>query len=195
LERPLNDAAGKSELGAAKRWTTAGFRARTVVLGVVAIGLVALAAGAAVVITRHSSGGSSTGFPNARPSSTTSRTVAPGNQPLQTLYHLLPQGYDSHNCSPVSSPNRPAIATLECGQMSDPRGPASASFSLYANATAIANAFQNGIEEDTVTPCPNGNQSPATWSTDAAPNVPAGSVLCGTYDNRPDLMWTNNTTC
>jgi hypothetical protein len=59
-------------------------------------------------------------------------------------------------------------------------------------ATALADAFQNGVDEDTVTQCPNGNQSPGTWATDAAPNVSAGSVLCGNYDNRPDLMWTNN---
>jgi len=196
LERPLGDAAGTPELGAAKRRTTAGFRARTLVLGMVAIGLVVLAAGVAVVIAvviaRHSSGGSSPGVPGARPSSTTSRTVTPANQPVQTLYHLLPQGYNSNNCSPVSSPNRQALATLQCGQTSDPHSPASAAFSLYPNVTALANAFQNAVDEDTVTQCPNGNQSPGTWATDAAPNVSAGSVFCGNYDNRPDLMWTNN---
>jgi serine/threonine-protein kinase len=192
LERPLSDAAGTSELGAAKRRTTAGFRARTLVLGLVAIGLVVLAAAVAVVIARHSSGGSSPGVPGARPSSTTSRIVTPATQPVQTLYHLLPQGYNSNNCSPVSSPNRQALATLQCGQTSDPHSPASAAFSLYPNATDLADAFQNGVDEDTVTQCPNGNQSPGTWATDAAPNVSAGSVLCGNYDNRPDLMWTNN---
>jgi hypothetical protein len=38
---------------------------------------------------------------------------------------------------------------------------------------------------------PTDNHS-GTWATDAAPNVSAGSVLCGNYDNRQDLMWTNN---
>jgi hypothetical protein len=117
LERPLNDAAGSSELGVAKLRPTTGFRARAVVLGVVVIALLALAAGVAVVMARHSSGGSSSGHPDTRPSNTTSRTVAPPNQPLQTLYHLLPRGYDSNSCSQVSSPNRQALATLECGQM------------------------------------------------------------------------------
>jgi hypothetical protein len=193
LERSLSDAAAKSELGPAELRTTAGFRARTILIGVVAIGLVALAAGVAIVIARHSSGGSSTGFPKARPNSSTSSTVAPANQPLQTLYHLLPRGYNSNFCWPVSSPNRQALATLECGRQDpDLRGPDSSHFSLYPNATALAKAFQDGVNEDTVTPCPNGNQSPATYSTDAAPNVPAGSVVCGNYDNRPDLMWTNS---
>ena len=194
LERSLGDAAGKLELGAATRPTTAGFRARTIVFGVATIGLVALAAGVAVVVAGHSKSGSPTGSSHARPSSTTTKTVAPANQPLQTLYHLLPRGYDSNNCSPISSPNRQALVTVECGQMSDPHSPASAVFSLYPNATALASAFQNGVDEDTVIPCPNGDQSPATWATDAAPNVPAGSVLCGNYDNRPDLLWTNGHT-
>jgi serine/threonine kinase PknH len=189
LERPLSETAVRSELGAA---TAAGLRGRAVVLGVLAIGLLALAAGVAVVIARHSSGGSSPGVPSARPSSTASGTVTPANQPLQTLYHLLPHGYNANNCSPVSNPNRQALVTLQCGQTSDPQSPASAAFSLYPNATALANAFQNGIDEDTVTQCPGGKPSPGTWATDEAPNVNAGAVLCGNYDNRPDLMWTNN---
>jgi serine/threonine-protein kinase len=159
---------------------------------VVTVCLVALAAGVAVVIARHSGGGSTTAAPSNRPSLTTSTTTTQTNQILQALYHVLPRGYDSNNCSPVSSPNRQALATVECGQTSDPRSPISAAFSLFPNATALANAFQTGIDEDTITQCPNGNQSPATWANDAAPNVPAGSVLCGTYNNRPDLLWTKN---
>ena len=192
LERPLSNTAGMSELGAAKRRTTAGFRGRTIVRGLVAICLVALAAGVAVVISRHSRGGSSPTVPNARPSSPTSSTATPPNQTLQTLYHLLPAGYNANNCSPISSPNRQALATLQCGQTSDPHSPASASFSLYPDATALTNAFQNGIDEDTVTQCPGGKPSPGTWATDEAPNVNAGAVLCGSYNNRPDLMWTND---
>jgi hypothetical protein len=30
------------------------------------------------------------------------------------------------------------------------------------------------------------------WQTDAAPNVAAGSVLCGNDNKGPDLMWTQN---
>ena len=213
LERPLSDAAGRSELGAAtrdgydKNWPgtpavaygdssrprmTAGLRGRTVLLLVITAGLVALVAGVAVVIARISGSGSSTGIPSNRPSVATSKTTTQQSPSVQTLYHLLPKGYDSNNCSPVSSPNREALATVQCGQTSDPRSPPSAAFSVYPNATALANAFQNGVDEDTVTPCPDGNQSPATWSTDEAPNVTAGSVLCGNYKGGPDLLWTKN---
>jgi hypothetical protein len=204
LERSLSDAAGTSELTAAERGggydkysaspttrTTAGFRGSKTALLVVAIGLSALAAGVAVAIARHSGGNSSTGLPSSRPS-TSSATTGPANQTLQRLYHLLPQGYSANDCSPVSTPNRQALATVECKKTSDPHRPASAAFSLYPNAAALADAFQNGIAEDTVTPCPDGKQSPATYQNDAAPNVPAGSVLCGSYNKGPDLMWTQN---
>gem|GEM_PF-5044531 len=177
LERSLSDAAGKSELTAAERGggydkysalpttrTTAGFRGSKTALLVVAIGLPALAAGVAVVIARHSGGNSSTGLPSSRPS-TSSATTGPANQTLLRLYHLLPQGYSANDCSPVSTPNRQALATVECKKTSDPHSPASAAFSLYPNAAALADAFQNGIAEDTVTPCPDGKQSPATYQT------------------------------
>lgn len=203
LERSLSDVAGKSELTAAERGgydndsavpttrTTRGFRRSRVVLLVVAVVAVALAAGVAVVVARHSGGSSSTGVHSGRPG-ISSATSGPANQPLQRLYQLLPRGYDSNNCSTVSSPNRQALATVECPKTSDPSSPTSAAFSLYPNAAALDAAFQNGIEEDTVTPCPNGNQSPGIWQTDAAPNVTAGAVLCGKYNNGPDLLWTQN---
>jgi hypothetical protein len=94
---------------------------------VVAIGVAAIAAGVAVAIARHHSGGGSfRSVPSAGPSSSTSQTVSAANQSVQSLYRLLPRGYDSTNCKPVSSPNKQALATLQCGQASDPHGPASA---------------------------------------------------------------------
>jgi serine/threonine kinase PknH len=215
LERSLSDAADKSELGAAKRGdydkyqpqtpavgygpsfpprpqTTAGFRGWRIVLAVVTVGLVALAAGVAIVIARLSSGGSTTGLPGNQPTITTSGTTTQANKSLQTLYPLLPPGYDSNNCSPIGSPNRQALATVECRQTSDPRSPPYAAFTLYPNETALANAFQSGIDEDTITQCPNGNRPPITWHTKAAPNVPAGSLACGNFNNAADLLFTKN---
>ena len=191
LERSLSDVAGKSELTATPPTTrtTAGLRgSRTVLLGV-AVGVTVLSAVVAIVISRLPGGSSSTALPSGRPS-ISNTTTSPANQPLQRLFQLLPQGYNSHNCARIDSPNRQALATVQCGQTSDPRSPTAAAFSLYPDATALDNAFQNGIDEDTVTQCPDGKQSPATWQSDSAPNVPAGSVLCGKYDNRSDLMWT-----
>jgi serine/threonine kinase PknH len=193
LERSLGDFASKSELTSPTTRTTAGVRgSRTVVL-VVAVGLVALAAGVAFVVARHSGGSSSASLPSSRPSvSTTTTTIAPASQPLQRLYEVLPGAYTSNNCTPADSPNRQALATVECKKTPDPGSPTYAAFSLYPNAAALDKAFQDGISEDAVTPCPHGGDSPGIWHTEGAPNVPAGSVLCGTYNKGPDLLWTQN---
>jgi serine/threonine kinase PknH len=188
LERSLSDVAAKSELTASSP-TTRTTRGRARVVLFVVVGLVALAAGVAVVVARHSGGSSSTSLTSSRPS-TASTTTSPANQPLQRLFHLLPRAYNSNNCSATDSPNRQALATVQCGKTSDPDSPTYAAFSLYPDATALDKAFQDGISEDAVTPCPNGADSPGVWSTDGAPNVHAGAVLCGTYSKGPDLLWT-----
>ena len=103
---------------------------------------------------------------------------------------MLPQGYDSNNCSEVTTPNRQALTTVECGQTFDPSSPKFAAFTLYPDATALAKAFQDAVDEDTVTPCPDGASSPSTWDSDSAPGVAAGSILCGNYKNEADLVWT-----
>jgi hypothetical protein len=189
LERSLSDVAARSELNAPSSATriTPG-RSRIVVLAV--LGLVALAAGVALVVVRHSGGSSSTALTSTRPS-VPSTTISPANQPLQRLLHVLPQGYNSNNCSPTDSPNRQALATVQCKKTSDAGSPPYAAFSLYPDATALDKAFQDGISEDVVTPCPNGGDSPGVWNADGSPpNVHAGAVLCGTYNKGPDLLWT-----
>ncbi len=191
LERSLGDVASRSELTSPTPRTTAGVRGSRTVLPVVAVGLVALAVGVAFVVLRHSGARSSTSAPSSRPSISTA-TTAPASQPLQRLYQVLPRAYTSNNCSPADSPNREALATVECKKTSDPGSPTYAAFSLYPNAAALDKAFQDGISEDAVTPCPNGGDSPGIWQAAGAPNVPAGSVLCGTYNKGPDLLWTQN---
>jgi hypothetical protein len=186
LEHSLSDVASNSELiPAAPTAGTSGFGGKKMALLGLAIGLVALGAGVAVGIARHSGGSSGTGATGSPPS-------APASQPLQRLYHVLPRGYSSANCSPASSPNHQALSTVECKKTSDPASPAYATFSLYPDPTALDKAFQDGISEDVVTPCPNGGHSPGVWQDDAQPNVNAGAVLCGTYDKGPDLLWTQN---
>jgi hypothetical protein len=191
LERSLGDVASKSELTSPTTRTTAGVRVPRTVLLVVAVGLVALAAGVAFVVARHSGGSSSTSVPGSRPS-ISSPTTTPASQPLQRLYQVLPRAYTSDNCSPADSPNHQALATVECKTTSDPGSPTYAAFSLYPNAAALDKAFQDGISEDAVTPCPHGGDSPGIWRSEGAPNAPAGSVLCGTYNKGPDLLWTQN---
>ena len=194
LERSVSDFASNSEVTSPTTRTTAGVRgSRTVLL--LAVGLVVVAGGVAFVVARHSGGSSSTSVSSRRPSvstTTTTTTTAPASQPLQRLYQVLPRAYRSDNCSPTDSPNHQALATVECKKTSDPGSPTYAAFSLYPNAAALDKAFQDGISEDAVTPCPQGGDSPGIWHTEGAPKVSAGSVLCGTYNKGPDLLWTQN---
>ena len=196
LERSLADVASTSELTSPTPRSTAGGRgSRTVVL-VIAVGLAALAAGVAFFVVQRSGGRtptsvSSTRVHGSRPSISTT-TATPASQPLQRLYAVLPRAYTSNNCSPADSPNSQALATVECKKTSDPDSPTYAAFSLYPSAAALEKAFNNGVSEDTVTPCPHGGDSPGSWHTQAAPKIPSGSVLCGTYNNGPDLLWTQN---
>jgi len=194
LERSVSDFASNSEVTSPTTRTTAGVRgSRTVLL--LAVGLVVVAGGVAFVVARHSGGSSSTSVSSRRPSvstTTTTTTTAPASQPLQRLYQVLPRAYRSDNCSPTDSPNHQALATVECKKTSDPGSPTYAAFSLYLNAAALDKAFQDGISEDAVTPCPQGGDSPGIWHTEGAPKVSAGSVLCGTYNKGPDLLWTQN---
>jgi serine/threonine-protein kinase len=196
LERPLGEMAGASEWGAAPRARkTAGFRGWWIVLAVFVALAVAVPAGLAVVdavgvLTAHRSSGGPKSTPGAPPTTSTSMTAQP-NQSLQALYQVLPHGFDADRCSPIRSPNRHALATVECEAASDGSRPY-AEFSLFPNATALADVFQIGVNEDTIAQCPNGNRPPTTWYTEAAPNVPAGTLFCGNYNGGPDLLWTNS---
>jgi hypothetical protein len=155
LERSLGDVARTSELTSPTAGTSAGVRGSKTVLLVVAVGLVALAAGVAFVVVRHSGGSTSNSVPTSRPS-VSPATTAPASQPLQRLYQVRPRAYTSNDCAPADSPNRQALATVECKKTSDPGSPTYAAFSLYPNAAALDKAFQDGLSEDAVTPCPNG---------------------------------------
>ena len=140
--------------------------------------------------TSTSSGTSTT--TSTTTSATTTTTSTESNQPLQTLYRLLPPGYDSTNCTPASNPNGRALATVDCGQTSDPNSPPTARFSILPDLASLASEFQAGVNEDSAKECPGGPQSPTTWHQDATPDVPAGSLLCGTFNDVPDLMWTKD---
>jgi len=91
---------------------------------------------------------------------------------LQRLYQVLPRAYTSDNCSPADSPDRQALATVGCKKTSDPGSPTYAAFSLYPNAAALDKAFQDGISEDAVTPCPHGGDSPGIWHTEGRQTFP-----------------------
>jgi serine/threonine-protein kinase len=122
--------------------------------------------------------------------STTETPPAPS--PLDKLYSVLPPGYNSTLCGPSANPSPQALATVDCGQLDQASGPASARFSLFADANSLASQFQDGVNEAAVSQCPGSIDSPRSWHYDATPAFSAGSLACGTRNNVPDLMWTKN---
>jgi serine/threonine-protein kinase len=122
--------------------------------------------------------------------STTETPPAPS--PLDKLYSVLPPGYNSTLCGPSANPSPQALATVDCGQLDQASGPASARFSLFADANSLASQFQDGVNEAAVSQCPGSIDTPRSWHYDATPAFSAGSLACGTRNNVPDLMWTKN---
>jgi serine/threonine-protein kinase len=122
--------------------------------------------------------------------STTETPPAPS--PLDKLYSVLPPGYNSTLCGPSANPSPQALATVDCGQLDQASGPASARFSLFADANSLASQFQDGVNEAAVSQCPGSIDTPRSWHYDATPAFSAGSLACGTRNNVPDLVWTKN---
>jgi hypothetical protein len=105
---------------------------------------------------------------------------------------VLPPGYNSTVCGPSANPVPQALATVDCRQLNVSDGPSSARFSLFADASTLASQFQVGVNDSAVSQCPGSIDSPRSWHYDATPAFSAGSLVCGTRNNLPDLMWTKN---
>ena len=114
------------------------------------------------------------------------------NSPMTQLMGMLPKGFDSSNCAPADTPPKDSLATVDCSQNSLPNGPTGGRFSLYPDAATLDAHFRKGAGEDVVQPCPGGLLSPGDWHYNRTPNEAAGKLVCGTYKNSPDLMWSQN---
>jgi serine/threonine kinase PknH len=108
------------------------------------------------------------------------------------LLNLLPSGFASNVCQPVHPPVTDALATVDCDQNSSPGGPASSRYSLFADLDTLNKHYQQSIKADSqLVQCPgSGVDSPTTWHYKSTPDVVAGQVACGTYQNNPDVTWT-----
>jgi serine/threonine kinase PknH len=125
-------------------------------------------------------------------SATTSAQTTTASSALDNLYSVLPAGFSATSCGPSDNPNPQALATVDCGQPDQGGGPTSARFSLFADANSLATRFQDGVNDVAVSQCPGSIDSPRSWHYDATPAFAAGSLVCGTNNNAPDLMWTKD---
>jgi serine/threonine-protein kinase len=112
--------------------------------------------------------------------------------PLDNLYRVMPPGYNATSCGPSDDPTPQALATVDCGAPQGASGPTNARFSLFADANALASQFQDGVNADAASQCPGSIDSPRSWSYEATPAFNAGSLVCGTHNNAPILMWTKD---
>lgn len=110
------------------------------------------------------------------------------------LMALLSGGHDGSNCQPVSPPAGTALATVDCTQTTMPNGPAFTRYSLYDDQELLDDAFQESIQVNSeLVQCPDsGIESPTTWHYTETPDAVAGQIACGTFNENPDLVWTND---
>ncbi|MEB3984457.1 hypothetical protein OQ968_24730, partial [Mycobacterium sp. 663a-19] len=171
--------------------------------------LIAAAIAAVVILTAGAVGiamvmGGDDNKPQAqsttKPTPTTSSsrpttTTTPAGDAQSKLRSLLPAGYAGGTCTPATpKPNSiwvKAVAMVDCGQNTNPGGPARAVYGLFANVGALKKAFDDDIAAVQLTNCPGGGPSPDSWHYEKSPTVTAGMVACGTYKDQPNVIWTN----
>ncbi|WP_421844869.1 protein kinase domain-containing protein [Mycobacterium sp.] len=122
-------------------------------------------------------------------------TTAAGDAAQGKLLNMLPSGYPSGVCRPTTpKPNSiwvGALAMVDCAQNTNPGGPAHAVYGLFPSTSALKQAFDDDIATVTLTNCPGEGPSPDQWHYDRTPTVTAGMIACGTYKDRPNVIWTN----
>ena len=104
---------------------------------------------------------------------------------------LLPAGYPTGTCKPDAKPMSGAIASVTCGQNTDPNGPTAAAYGLFPDLQALQDAFNRFSKTDTLVNCPGNKVSPGTWWHNKDPSTILGQIACATYKGDPRVMWSN----
>lgn len=108
-----------------------------------------------------------------------------------TLMGFIPADYPVSECSQADKVQPNALVTIDCGASTQPDGPDSARYSLYATRDQLQSSFDGLLTEYTeMVTCPGTDlESPSPWFYTSAPDVPAGQVACGFYEGTPDIQW------
>jgi serine/threonine-protein kinase len=174
-----------------------------IVIGAVALVLVlVLAAIGVYVVTQQDDNpqphpsATSTPTPTKTTTSTTITTTTTATGDLEgQLLSLVPPGYPGGTCtSATPKPNTvwsDALAVVDCDQNTNPGGPSKARYALFANPSVLKDATDADIKLLTLATCPGGTNNPETWQHPNAPKVDVGVVACGTYNNHPNMVWSN----
>ncbi len=164
----------------------------------IAVGAAAVLAGAVVVWAGRSGSGeeppAASAEVSAAPAPTTATpvtAVAPVERP-EAVLKLLPQGYGPGVCQPADSVPVGALAALECGPNTDAGGPPRATFTLFADTGGLQRVFAQTVAGSEQQICPGRIQSPGPWRRNAAPEVSAGTLFCGTRQETSLIAWTDD---
>jgi hypothetical protein len=98
---------------------------------------------------------------------------------VNTLAGNLSKGYGLNNCTaePITGGQ---LAALTCGQSPDPNGPVQAKYFLFGKSDDLATWFKNST------------QGPAPWHQGNNATTNAGQVVCGTYQDGAEIIWTTD---
>ncbi|QLL06202.1 serine/threonine-protein kinase [Mycobacterium vicinigordonae] len=125
----------------------------------------------------------------------TTRTPSSSSSAAQArLLSSLPAGYPAGSCKNDDKTMPGALVSVTCGQNTDSNGPRVSAYGLFADLTAVKNAFSGFIGTFTVQQCPGGKASPTTWWHTKDPKTILGQMACGNYQGDPQVMWSNEQT-
>lgn len=108
------------------------------------------------------------------------------------LNQILPPGYPPGACTPQDAAPTGAGAVASCAANTDPGGPASATYTLARDDTALSAAFDEVVAESTTVVCPGRIQSPGPWRRRSNLDTPVGMLYCGIRDGSAVLAWTTD---
>lgn len=125
------------------------------------------------------------------PVTTTTTQTATAPEPVAIdprLSALLPPDYPPGACRPLRAP-REAVAVAECGPNAAAPG-TSARYTLFSDSQKLKAALDQMIKSTTTQTCPGNYMSPGAWRRTTNPDVPAGTLVCGTRQDNPTVGWT-----
>jgi serine/threonine kinase PknH len=137
-----------------------------------------------------------TGSTTKTTTTTTTTTTAPADAAQSNLLGMLPTGYPSGTCTQYTAKPESiwgsALTAVSCGQNTDPEGPSTATYGLFANANVLQAAFNADVRVVGLQPmnCPGKGPSPDKWYRGNS-TVAAGSMACATYNNRTIIIWSD----
>jgi serine/threonine-protein kinase len=175
-------------------------RARRRPLWIAAGAAAVLAAGVGVLLAGQSGSGGQSSAPVSSDIEVTAESapttpnpvtaVAPVEKP-EAVLRLLPPGYGPGVCQPASSVPVGALAALECLPNADAGGPPKSTFTLFSDTGGLQRVFAQTVAQSEQQICPGRIQSPGPWRRNAAPELSAGTLFCGTRQDESVIAWTD----